>query len=192
MSDFAIVDKYIFSPCFISDYSMDQPVAMMPNPIPCGRDLCIKEEKENTMSCYDDDCDCCASATAAVVTVSDESKQRSYLTSRINDLRYEKMNALEKQFNVNNPRPETLQEMSDWLKAGNYTVKDLDKNPNKVIHYWQDYFSWRTKPADEAGYDKAKKAWEVAQQVALDAAALAPIADAFATMKALESWTYTA
>jgi hypothetical protein len=186
-------DYYIYPgcsplpPCFISDYSIDQPVAAAP---PMVHPLGIAEvEKEHTMSCYDDDCDCCSPSAPQ----SDESKQRSYLSHRMSTIAYEKRSALEEQFFLNVKGPKTLQELSDWLKSGHFTIEGLDKNPETPVGlYWRDVFSWRTQPADRAGFQKACAVLDTASQAAQDAAALAPIADATAAMKTFETWTYTA
>jgi hypothetical protein len=181
-------------PPLISDFKMDQPVATT---APCWyiKPVAVEEEKEHTMSCFDDDCECNNSFAAAAVTnitVSDEAKQRAYIMDRIGGLRWEKQSDLEEQFYMNSPRPKTLQQMADWLKAGNYTVNGLDKEPAKEVHYWQDYFSWRTKPADRVGFQIAGKALDAAVQTARDAAALLSITEATAAMNTLAAWTYTA
>lgn len=121
---------------------------------------------------------------------SDAAQQRSYLKERLADVDLTLKEGLKDQFKMNPPQPpKTIGDLVDRLKNGAYTIEDADKTDKRIgIGYWTDYFSWRTEPADEAGYKKAKEELKAAKQKALDTIVIAEPADGLAALQEFEAF----
>lgn len=124
----------------------------------------------------------------SVTERTDADKQREYLNERAYSLNWKKEQELQKKFAIIAPDgPKTAAETAQRLKDGAYTI-DMT-NPDREIYSWRDVFNWRTKPADYAGYNVAKKDLDKQYQDLQDAIAVKSPETALTALQAFETWT---
>lgn len=153
------------------------------------------------------------SATVSVAAaVSDESKQRDYLLSELDEtVRYSwndpKYAALRKQFNIDTPKvPETSQEILDAFSTGAFTVdqKKVDSATKWAKRYesdddFDDEYEGQSSRfygitftgmpvADRKGYDAAVAAYDKAKKDTKRAIIVGSPADGLAALISLETW----
>ncbi len=139
-------------------------------------------------------------ATQSVIQVITDSKpdtavhQRSFLTSRVHDLKYVKYNEISEQFFKNEPNgPKTVAELKERLKKGHYTVElpkgfGYDSEDDEI--YWRDAFSWRTPETqfDKAGWEAAYKELTTFVSDILDQIAILDPKEGLALLDDLKKW----
>lgn len=113
-----------------------------------------------------------------------------YLSNRIENIFDVKKRELQKQFGlVDDSEPISPQDMVDRIKTGKYIIEE-----KKKYYGWSDGLRWRdpSRKEDQAGFDAANSAMQIAFRDALDTIKI--ISDEQARLKALkdfEAWTYT-
>lgn len=116
----------------------------------------------------------------------------SYLTQRLEDIEYKKLNELEKTFNLyDDPTPLNGKELVDRILAGKYILPE--KAPERFYGYAQDQLTWRdpSKKRDTDGYRKAHDDLMNARIAAEDVVVIGTPADGLAAVQAFEKWTPT-
>ena len=118
--------------------------------------------------------------------------QRKFLLGRLEDAYYASRDALRKTFNIDDmDAPKTPKELAARLAAGLFVIKYLDKEPEKSFgyHLAGEYIQWRdpSKPADQAGFDAAKKLLKAARDDAELAIKCQAVADGLAALKAFKA-----
>lgn len=140
-----------------------------------------KKKEENPMN-Y-------ASAGVAVSVDNPEKDQRRYMVRRIEDIYYEKKDALRSQFNIDATLPQSPQELADMIKNGEFTIKGLGEEKKGRYFYWTDAIEFRKAPADKDGFDAAKAALKKFKQEQIDIVTIKSLDDGFNALKAMEAWT---
>lgn len=152
-----------------------------------------QKEVENTMCTRKVSQDLSLNITAPIAATSDESKKRDYLKSRLVDVLEGQNDKLRDLFRTSTPKgPKNAAELIERIKKGEYTY-----NEKKDTHSWfgdmfDSYYgaiSWRTKPADEEGFEKAFAELSKEYTKAKDVIAIADPADGLKSLQALEAWT---
>ena len=118
--------------------------------------------------------------------------QREFLMLRLEDAYYTSRGVLRKTFNMDDmDAPSTPKELAARLAAGLFVIKYLDKEPEKSFgyHLAGEYIQWRdpSKPADQAGFDAAKKLLKAARDDAELAIKCQAVADGLAALKAFKA-----
>lgn len=134
-----------------------------------------QQEKEDTM-CYE-------------TNKTLDQTQLSYFKDRLASVRYEKDEALLRQFGMSaDPTPATPEELIERIEAGKFVLRDSKYGFNLL-----DRFSWRDPSVkkDQLGYDAASAALQAEYITLKDAIVTAP-ADGAKQVAALQAWTYTA
>lgn len=124
--------------------------------------------------------------------------QRVYLKGRIDNIRYEKLREIGKQFFYDEPEsPKTIKELKERLKKGLYTViepKNYDEDDEDTEDYgrfyWRDFFSWRTADTqfDKVGYKAAVEELEKFVQDIVDQIRILDPKDGLKLLEDLKKW----
>lgn len=167
------------------------------------------QEGNNPMSMFDEDL-CysrpitrcapvqAAGATAINVTTAPEVpevNQRKYLNDRAYNVKCDKIDQLQEQFFILEPKgPTNPTELAAALKAGDYTIltkdSDGDEWEEDEYFYWRNWFSWRTPTTqpDKKGYAAAVKEFTKFYMDQVDLIRIASPADGLAALQALKDW----
>lgn len=152
-----------------------------------GTDLHINScEKENNMITA-------KYAVAAVApVVSEEAKQREYLSYRLDDIYVEKRDELRTFFKLDPvDAPKTLREAIEMLKSGDYTAED--KTLDTKQHYISDAFArlrWTKEKPDQAGFEAACDKLSVALTKTQDKIKILDPKEGLAALEAFEAETF--
>jgi hypothetical protein len=144
-------------------------------------------QKKAKKMCYECDDDFCSHPQ------SDESKQRSYLSRRLNDLEHSKQQEAMKTFGlVDDDAPVNVKELIERILAKQY-VLDEKKVTNRGYYNLQRGLRWRNPDLkeDQAGYDAFWSEFTKKQTATQDAISILPPADGLKALQEFEAWTPT-
>lgn len=128
---------------------------------------------------------------------SDLSKARERFASRIETLYDIKSAALRVTFFIDSDEaPRSLDEALQRIADGKVIKWDADKQKKKASSWcgyaWSDMLEWRSQPADQAGFDKAKDALRAAREDALDIILTQDEKAGFEALQSFKTWTFSA
>jgi hypothetical protein len=86
-----------------------------------------------------------------------ELQQKKHFLARLDEIKSEHKMSLKKKFFIIEDAPKTFKEFSERLSKGQFTFSHKGYEDTDPCYFWTEYFSWRTQPADRAGYDLAKE-----------------------------------
>lgn len=122
-----------------------------------------------------------------------EIQQKDYLLKRLDQAEKTRKNDLRTQFEIDEPTgPRTVKDAKAALMAGNFTFmggNTKDDEPFASFYNLREFISWRTKPADKAGYEAAKADLVTAKQSVTDEIWSLDYAKGLAALEAFETPT---
>ena len=176
------------APCKPSE-AMDLPCLPAPdyksNPPGCKK----KDKKMSRI--YDEDLDAFVETTGP--SRSDTETSRSWLRSRVDQIRFDLDEALLRQFGLKSDKgPRSFADVLARLTSGKFTIPEDKKD--KESYDPLNWVEWRDPSVkkDEAGYRLAEDALDDARKQTLDSINVFDPEKGLAALQALQSWKYVA
>jgi len=192
LDDCAKTTPIYFSDCVVYESSTTAtPAACQPAP----KAKKCRHKKEAPMGRYYDECE--DRYVDAIPSQSDLATAREYLTSRIQNVQYEKSSGdLRKAFYLDDDQaPATAKEALERIAAGKFVAptEEQEKVMKEQYGYrWYSHLTWRdpSKPADRDGYRKAVEALEEAATEARDVIKTGTEKEGLEALKAFQAQTF--
>lgn len=128
---------------------------------------------------------------------SDLVKARKRFSSRVEEIYHAKSLVLNKQFFIDGDEtPRTLDEALQRIADGKVVKWDSEKQKKKGTSWsgyaWSEMLEWRSQPADQAGFDKAKDVLRAAREDTLDIVLTQDEKAGLEALTSFKAWTFSA